>query len=206
MKKKAIIFDLDNTIYSVQSIGQTLFHSLFNLIKVDGSYENDMNRIEDDLMRRPFQIVAEEYMFSKDLKHQSTNLLKALSYNGPIVAYPDYHFTKTLKASKFLVTSGFKKLQQSKIDGLGIGSDFEEIFIVDLSESDITKKDVFAGIMKKYGYKPKEVLVVGDDLHSEIKAAKELNMDAVLYDMEDISLSTPNISRIQSFEDLKIFF
>jgi len=36
--------------------------------------------------------------------------------------------------------------------------------------------------MLKYGYLPNEVLVIGDDPESEIKAAKELGIDTFLFD------------------------
>jgi putative hydrolase of the HAD superfamily len=36
MQKKAIIFDLDNTVYAVRTIGEELFASLFELITQDG--------------------------------------------------------------------------------------------------------------------------------------------------------------------------
>jgi putative hydrolase of the HAD superfamily len=37
-------------------------------------------------------------------------------------------------------------------------------------------------IMNKYHYAPHEVLVIGDDPDSEIRAANELGIDTVLYD------------------------
>ena len=36
--------------------------------------------------------------------------------------------------------------------------------------------------MEKHGYKPEELLVIGDDPESEIKAAKALGIETVLYD------------------------
>jgi putative hydrolase of the HAD superfamily len=67
MKKKAIILDLDNTIFSVYSIGDTLFEPLFELIEQDDSQTKNLNRIRDEVMRRPFQRIAEDYRFSESL-------------------------------------------------------------------------------------------------------------------------------------------
>jgi putative hydrolase of the HAD superfamily len=85
---------------------------------------------------------------------------------------------------------------------MGIEGDFNEIIIVDPETSDHTKKDVFAEIMRKNGYKPGEILVVGDDLHSEIKAAKELNIDAVLYDKYDQFPVDESTVKISNFWEL----
>ncbi|GEM_PF-6912179 len=46
MKKAAFIFDLDNTIYPVNSIGDKLFGDLFKTIAKDGRYQGDMKQIK----------------------------------------------------------------------------------------------------------------------------------------------------------------
>lgn len=182
MGKKAIIFDLDNTIYSVHSIGDELFATLFEMIRQDGHHSENMEEIKDDIMRRPFQMVARDFQFSRELTENGMVLLNELTYEGKIEPFKDYQFVKNLAIDKFLVTTGFPKLQQSKVTGMKIEQDFKEIHIVDPSTSDKTKLDVFADIMKRHGYAREELLVVGDDLHSEIKTAQDLGIDAVLYD------------------------
>jgi putative hydrolase of the HAD superfamily len=44
---------------------------------------------------------------------------------------------------------------------------------------------VFARIMATYNYIPEELLVIGDDPGSEIKAADALGIDTFLYDPEN---------------------
>ena len=62
---------------------------------------------------------------------------------------------QAIPLDKFLVTTGFIKLQMSKVKMLGIEEDFKEIHIVDPEVKDKTKKDVFE-IMEKYRYKPED--------------------------------------------------
>ncbi len=202
MQKKAIILDLDNTIYAVHSIGHTLFASLFNLIEEERLYTDKMDAIKDDIMRRPFQLVAKDHGFSEALSAKAIAHLKTLSFEGRIDPYPDYQFVRELLINKFLVTTGFKNLQQSKIAAMDIAKDFKEVHIVDPGESGRTKKDVFADIMQRHGYKNEDVLVVGDDLHSEIKAAQELGADVALYDRENHHSAVSNITRIGNFKEL----
>ena len=97
-------------------------------------------------------------------------------------AFDDYHHLKQIPLDKFLVTTGFVKLQMSKVRQLGIEQDFKEIYIVDPDVSSKTKKDVFAEIMQKYHYQPADLLVIGDDPESEIKAALGLGIDTFLFD------------------------
>lgn len=205
MQKKAIIFDLDNTVYSVHSIGNDLFASLFELIIQDGNHTENIAKIKHDIMRRPFQLVAKDYHFCDALTQKGITLLKELSYNGKIEPFPDYQFAKGLPIDKFLVTTGFVKLQQSKVDGMKIGQDFKEVVIVDPSTSDRTKKDVFADMMKRHGYNKAELLVVGDDLNSEIKAAQELGIDSVLYDKFELYDDIAFHPKISDFKQLKSF-
>ena len=68
---------------------------------------------------------------------------------------------------------------------LGIEPDFKEIHIVDPEVDQQTKKDVFTRIMATHNYAPEELLVIGDDPGSEIKAAKALGIDTFLYDPEN---------------------
>jgi putative hydrolase of the HAD superfamily len=88
---------------------------------------------------------------------------------------------------------------------LGIKNDFEAIVVVDPAISVLTKKDVFKNILLQYQLQEKEVLVVGDDLHSEIKAAQELGIDTVLYDYQDLPALAVLDNRITNFSGLQRF-
>jgi putative hydrolase of the HAD superfamily len=182
MNKRAIILDLDNTIYPVPAIGEKLFAPVFKLIEDSGRHKDDLDKIKADTMRIPFQVVAKKYRMSKELTEQAVNTLKDLEYNEPIETFNDYIVIKQIPADKFLVTAGFKKMQESKIRAMNIEKDFKEIYIIDPEVSQKKKKDVFKEIMEQYDYKPEDVLIIGDDENSEITAALELEIDNVLYD------------------------
>ena len=205
MQKKAIIFDLDNTIYAVSTIGEELFASLFELIVEAGNHTREMDKIRSDIMRRPFQLVAKDYGFSEVLTNKGIALLKDLTYNGKIEPFEYHQAIRKLPVDKFLVTTGFLKLQQSKIEGMKIAGDFKEIHIVDPLTSATTKKDVFADIIQRHGYDKSEVLVVGDDLYSEIKAAQELGVEAILYDNLRLHIDDIPVTRIENFNALANF-
>ena len=205
MTKKAIIFDLDNTIYSAPSVGDELFASLLQLIMESGEFNSSFDAIKTDIMRKPFQVVAANHQFSDALTQKGIDFLKNLTYEGTIKPFDDYKEVSNLPVKKFLVTTGFVKLQQSKIRGMGIEQDFIEIHIVDLTTSDKTKKDVFADIIQRHDYHISDVLVIGDDLHSEIKAAQELGIDAILYDKSDLNPDNLLLPKIADFKQLNDF-
>ncbi len=185
--KRAVILDLDNTIYPVSSIADNLFEKLFNLIDREETIVNydDLEKAKDELTRKPFQWVADKYHFSLELKSKGVQLLKDMTYDLPMQPFEQYYHIKSSPHDKFLVTTGFSKLQWSKVKQLGIEGDFLEIHIVDPDTSQQTKKDVFAGIMQKHNYSADEILVIGDDPESEIKAANELGIETFLFDPEN---------------------
>jgi putative hydrolase of the HAD superfamily len=206
MNKKAIIYDLDNTLYAVPSIAKDLFASLYALLEAYGLKGDRLDAVKADLKRKPFQLVAEKYGFSPELKQQGTDLLNNLTFTGTIKPFPDYPSIKALPGERFLVTTGFNNLQWSKIRGMGIEKDFSEIHIIDPSASAQTKKDVFVDIMDRYGFVPSDVLVVGDDPDSELRAAHELGIDTVLYDSLNLFPQATATHRITTLKELGNLF
>lgn len=200
--KKAFIYDLDNTLYGVATIGDTLFASLFELIHDSGDFRGSFSQVREDIMRKPFQAVALLYHFSDSLTRQGITLLRNLEYEGDIHPFEDYAEILQIPGNRFLVTTGFIRLQESKIRGMGIEEDFLEIHIVDPDTSLKTKKDVFADILDRHGFIPEEVLVIGDDPDSELQAARELGLDTVLYDKYGRHPQAMATFRISDFHDL----
>ncbi|MBD1395373.1 HAD family hydrolase [Mucilaginibacter glaciei] len=182
--KRVLILDLDNTIYPVSSIASDVFDSIFELIdnELGANDQQAAAQAKHELTRRPYQQVAEEHGFSDELKTKGIELLRNLSYDKPMQWYPEYEVIRAINIDKYLVTKGFKKLQNSKFKMLGIESDFKKCIVVDPEESPLNKKDIFAQIIADNGYAVEEVLVVGDDPESEIKAAQELGIDTFLFD------------------------
>jgi putative hydrolase of the HAD superfamily len=188
--KRALLLDLDNTIYPVSSISEDLFAPLFETLEqyadiINGDDPERINKIKDEMTRRPFQHIADEFELDQGLKNKMIGILKNISYDLPMQPFDDYQYIRWIPLDKYLVTTGFSKLQWSKVKMLGIEPDFKSIHIVDPEVNQQTKKDVFAGIMVAHGYAAEELLVIGDDPGSEIKAAKALGIDTFLYDPEN---------------------
>jgi putative hydrolase of the HAD superfamily len=205
MNLKAIIFDLDNTIYPVSSIADQLFPSLFQLLDESGEARKHLNEIKADVQRKPFQWVAAKFGLSDSLTQKALEILRGLTIEGPLVPFEDYAETRHLSVDRFLVTTGFTRLQYSKVQKMGLEKDFREIHVVDPDKTSETKKDVFIDIMERHAYRPEELLVVGDDPESEIRAAQELGIKALLYDRNNQHPQYDETDRITSFSALHAF-
>ena len=182
---KALILDLDNTIYPVPSIGEELFKPVFDKIGEKKKHAGDLESIKKDMMRIPFQAVAEKYEMDEALVDECMATLKELEHKGPIESFKDFSILRQQNIDLFLVTTGFIKMQQSKVKALQLDSYFKEIFIIDPTKDDRQKKDVFELIVQKYNYAKEEVLVIGDDPDSEIKGANDLRIETVLFNNEN---------------------
>ncbi|MEX8547898.1 MAG: HAD family hydrolase [Mucilaginibacter sp.] len=183
MTKKALIFDLDDTIYPIKPYADEMFAPLFDLLKPQLSSEV-YQQVKEDLLTTPFHKVADRYKFNKELKEEGMKLSVKMTCNIPIKAFEDYQIAKDLPIEKFLVTAGYTDFQKSKIKLLGIKNDFKEIYIPDPAKSDLSKKDVFLQILQKYHFSPGEVLVIGDNPEVEIADARELGIETYLYDYQ----------------------
>lgn len=205
MNKKAIIFDLDNTIYPVSSIGDQLFAPLLQLIHKSGELNDVIADVRSAIQRKPFQYVAEQYGMSAELKNNGLALLKELAYEGHMCTYPGYEHVRNLPQVKHLVTAGFTKLQWSKIEQLGISDDFKSIHIIDRMNSDDTKKDVFNKIRELNGYDITALLVVGDDPESEIKDGMAIGMDVIWLDSLNLGYNIPYVPKVNTLMEVAAY-
>ncbi len=210
MMKRALILDLDNTIYPVSSIADNLFEQLFKTLdqyadRINAVDTNRVNKIKDEMTRRPFQHIADEFELDAELRNKMVDVLKSMTYDLPMQPFEDYAHIRSIPLDKFLVTTGFVKLQMSKIKMLGIEQDFKAIHIVDPQANNQTKKDVFADIMLKHRYEPADLLVIGDDPESEIKAAKALGINTFLFDPNNkypdaaVTYRSDNLKEVSKF-------
>ncbi|MFN4151151.1 MAG: HAD family hydrolase [Candidatus Sericytochromatia bacterium] len=202
MKAQNLIIDLDNTIYSTYSIGETLFKPIFDLIEKDKGFNSNIENIKKDIMRKPFQKVALEYNFSENLTKEGIEVLSSLDADLKMSVFEDYKYIKNLTCKKFLVTMGFLKMQEGKIKSLGISKDFHEIYIIDPQVSQKTKKDVFLDIIEKYNLHKDDLVIVGDDPNSEIKAGIDLEIQTFLYDKLKTNSHRTDLNRIENFKQL----
>jgi putative hydrolase of the HAD superfamily len=203
--KKAIIVDLDNTIYLVSFIGDRLFKTLFQRIAESGDYKGDWDQVKSEIMRTPFQKVADAFSFGARLKTEGIKLLEEIEYNDSMEPVESYNFIRELPCKKFLVTTGFTKMQNSKIRQLKLEKDFDKIFVIDPGLTTLTKKDIFEKILSDNGYSANDVLVVGDDINSEIKAARELGIDSVVYDFNLEHTDNKELNIITNFKELEAY-
>jgi putative hydrolase of the HAD superfamily len=176
---KAVIFDLDNCILDSFSTVMDVLKPIYDY--VDRSGLPQRQALKDDLLSKGLDTVAEKHDLGERYVRDLHQLYVGLEAPKELVAYDDVAVIKSIRAKRFLVTTGFSRLQSSKVDHLGIRSWFDEVAIDTLDAPDKAqgKKAIFRDIAERYRLASPEVMVVGDSARSELKAGKELGMVTV---------------------------
>jgi FMN phosphatase YigB (HAD superfamily) len=180
---RALIFDLDNCLAPAREVGKDLYEPAFEAIRranrgtvaptvLDSAFE--------DIWRHPLDWVAARYGFSREMLEAGWNVFSKLEVKHELHGYGDAAVLCELGAKRFLVTSGFRRLQESKIAALNLSPLFTAIYVDAIDEQDrLGKFGIFERILEDHGLTAAEVLVVGDDPDSEIAAANRLGMPTV---------------------------
>src|SRR5688572_4468085 len=134
---RAIIFDLDNCLSAAKEVGEELMQPVFDAIRKENRgrlSDEELERAFEDFWRIPLDTVAKDHGFSKEMLDAAWKVSVRLEVKAPMRGYEDLRVLKDLPVQRFLVTSGFRRLQESKIDALGIRHLFTDAFVDAIDE------------------------------------------------------------------------
>jgi FMN phosphatase YigB (HAD superfamily) len=179
----AIIFDLDNCLAPSDEPGRDLLDPVFTAIRAANHgrlSEEELEAAFRDCWRYGFDKVSKEHGFSEEMRDAGWRAFARIEVRGPMQGYGDLDVLPHLGDRRFLVTSGFRRLQESKVRALGIAPWFDEVVIDALDEPDRRGKErTFADLLARHRLQPADVIVVGDDPESELTAARRLGLRPV---------------------------
>jgi len=183
---KALIFDLDSCLAAADEVGESLFATAFQAIRsanIGTVPEEQLRAAFADCWRFPFDFIADKYGFSPAMRAAGFAAFKQTEVRQPMHGYGDLDALAELPAKLFLVTSGFRRLQESKVRAL----------------------QAFEAILQKHQLSPKEVLVVGDNPDSEIAAGNRLGMTTIQILRPGVPASPAATHHIHTLGELKRF-
>ncbi|MCF6158902.1 MAG: uridine diphosphate-N-acetylglucosamine-binding protein YvcK [wastewater metagenome] len=190
MRIKAIIFDLDDTLYDCTSslIDASRKRAAKALVEAGlPCTEGDVYQLQKELTDKygPYHLVFDEIV----QKYHADNALVNIAYKAynssevsEIKLFPDVIPTLTELKDKnyklFLLTVGVHERQEKKIQILGLRQYFDEIIISD-QEIGLLMEDCIHNLIKRHNLDPKEVAVVGDKAREELLVAKSFGMTTI---------------------------
>jgi putative hydrolase of the HAD superfamily len=181
--KKAVIFDLDNCLAAPIEVGAAFYQPAFDAMRTanQGALSNmHLDEAFRDCWRHSLDWVAEKHGFTEAVRAAGWREFTRLEVSQPLQGYDDLAVLADLPVQRFLVTSGFRRLQESKIRALNIETLFTAIYIDAIDEPGrVGKQGIFARIMAEYFMSPDDILVVGDNADSEIAAGNRLGIQTV---------------------------
>ncbi|MDF5730151.1 MAG: HAD family hydrolase [Rhizonema sp. PD38] len=180
---KALILDLDNCLAAANEVGEQLFAPAFDAISRanHGTVSSEtLSQAFTDCWRHPLDWVATKYGFSEAMLAAGWKIFATTEVKEPMYGYGDLAILSELSIRRFLVTSGFRLLQESKIKALGLERLFTAIYVDAIDEPHRKgKQGLFESILNTHQFTSAEVLVVGDNQDSEIEAGNRLGIRTV---------------------------
>ena len=207
--KRAIIFDLDNCLSAANEVGTHLFEPVFDAIRranrnCDTLSDAAIERAFSDCWRHPLDWVAKTHGFTDEMLAAGWNESVGLQVETAMRGYSDLYILKELSGLLFLVTSGFRRLQESKIRALGLERFFAKVYVDAIDEPDRKgKQKIFERILETYQLKPEDALVVGDNPDSEIEAGNRLGIRTVQILRPGVPRGNNALHYIQGLSELK---
>ena len=133
-------------------------------------------------------------------------ILCRLEVTTPMRGYGDLDALRELPVMRFLVTSGFGLLQESKIQALEIARFFTEIHTDAIDQPGYRgKQAIFEEILSGHGLEPDQVLIVGDNHDSEIAIGVRLGIRTVQTLRPGVPRSANATHHIRTLHELKTF-
>jgi FMN phosphatase YigB (HAD superfamily) len=179
----AIIFDLDNCLAAATEVGEELYEPAFAAIRQAnrGDVPDDvLKRAFADVWRHPLDWVAATYGFSGPMLAAGWRVFETMEVIRPMHGYGDLAVLARLPVQRFLVTSGFRRLQESKIRALKLAPLFVGISVDAIDQPErLGKQRLFEKVLEDHALTPEQVLIVGDSAESEIAAGNRLGIRTV---------------------------
>lgn len=224
-KYKNIYFDLDNTLWDFKANSEETLKELFASYFPDK--ESEFNKflsvyypINDKLwvLYRKGVLskeVLREKRFADSFKQLNINHLKANDFANDYLATCPYktkllpHSLQILDYLKqkdyrlFLLTNGFKEVQQIKIVQSGLQNYFEKLITSEDSGYKKPHKKMFQYALKSCHSKKKESLMIGDDLDADVIASANFGMDCVFFNPKKQAHKARTTYEINSLDELE---
>lgn len=174
---RAAVFDLDNTLFDSTTIPLEVLAPATAAARAANvgphAVAADVLEAAIEAARRfGFLTVAERFSIPPPIRAAWREAYRRLTVTGPLQPYPDVvPCLEALALPRYLLTSGFRRMQESKIAALGIARRFDAVFIDQLDTgSSSGKRPFLERILERRRLAPEELLVIGDSAESEIAA------------------------------------
>jgi len=209
---RAIIFDLDNCLAAANEPGEQILEPVFAAVRAanDGALTgSELDAAFRDCWVHAFDFVAATHRFTPRMLAAGWEVFRQVEVTAPMRGYGDLALLPQLGDRRFLVTSGFRRLQESKVRALGIATYFDAVVVDAIDEPARRGKErIFRDLMSRFDLDAAEVLVVGDNAESELAAAARLGLQSAqimrpgVTRADGVTVHVPDLAELRAWLDL----
>lgn len=198
MHYKLILLDIDDTLIDFHKCEKEALFKLFSIFSIPHTQENFslFNRENKSVWSlfekgklKQAEINNERFSrFLKAIQPGNQTSFKGIAETYLELLSQEHHllegadsFVKTLSEHYILavLTNGFTKVQNKRLEGSGLGPLFEKIFISEEIGHSKPSKEVFNHVLKTFPHLEKnKILMIGDSLGSDILGANQSRIDS----------------------------
>ena len=226
---KFLFFDLDHTLWDYHANSTKALTQLFHKYSLDSNFEsatefisifnrhNDLlweayrqgNIKKDELRYKRFRdTFAEKELDNKELPLEIGDLYLEITPRLNTL-FPHAIETLDYLASRgyemYILTNGFLKTQEIKLENASIDKYFRKIFSSDELGINKPHKDFFHWVISSLHANKKDCLMIGDDEKVDVGGAKNYGIEAVWFNSFDKRKAEKAIITISDLAQLKEF-
>lgn len=187
MMIKAVLFDLDDTLYEEKQFVMSGFKAISQYLSKEYNFNQEeifkilKSDFENGLRKKNFDILLEKL----NLKEEGVDaLVKIYREHLPTLSlYPDAEVILRNFKNKFklgLITDGYPIVQKNKISALNIKYYFNIVILNDISGNRSKAHTLpFEDAVRKLNVKPGDAIYVGDNPLKDFISAKKIGMHTV---------------------------
>lgn len=190
---KAILFDIDNTLFPSNEFADLARrHAITFMIEAGLNADPDeayakLHRIIKKYgpnYTQHFNALLKEFGMKPNPKIVAAGIVAYHQTKTGIFPYPDVpHTLIRLREEGYMIcaaSQGVAIKQWDKLIRLGLHDILHDVFVTPKKS-----KKFYKSVLKKLGAKPQEVVMVGDSIKTDIKPAKEAGMVTVLVSQQN---------------------
>jgi YjjG family noncanonical pyrimidine nucleotidase len=226
-KYKSIFFDLDHTLWDFETnsrealtelhhsyqlerkgIEQQAFLAAFKKINTGLWHLYDTGKIKQEVIRlQRFHRIFQEFdveaydlslQFSTDYVNQSPKKGNLLPHAKEVLEHlhPNYPM--------HIITNGFSEIQSIKMASSGITNYFQSVVTSETAGHKKPSKEIFEFALNKNNLQPHEVVMIGDNLLTDMGGAKNAFLDTIYFNPDKVKHETELTHEITSLAELKL--
>jgi len=230
MKYKHIFFDLDRTLWDFDKNSEKTLKQLYRDFGLQSAFGNFLffkeryeyhnkklwlayyqNRIEkDELSYRRFYITLKEaglddIKLAKEIGQEFLDLSPLQTETFPN-SHSCLEYLKSRDYQLHIITNGFNEVQGRKLENSKLDSYFTEVITSEDAGANKPHAQIFEFALNQTGAKSNECIMIGDDLNTDIKGARNMGMDSIYFNPKKANHKEETTYEIENLKELMAIF